>query len=180
MSHPTFNCLCSLWAQIQLPWPCGPMTCDRAPHHCAAWWHVSPFPVRPKSCILHCPLPHVSMSYVLCVPRLIVCIFKICVLLLVPCAQQSLCPPVATSMCAVDLMLHVLCRPQCPRSQIPGPSTRLCTLESPSCVTCPMTFNPLSNVTCPRAPMSLVLTLSCIQCSLVLHLNILHIWVLHG
>ena len=46
---------------------------------------------------------------------------------------QNLCAPpcprcpavpmahVAASMRAVDLMRHVLCRPQCPRSQIPGP-----------------------------------------------------------
>lgn len=154
-----------------------------APHITVQLGGSVPFSCAPKSCVLHRPLPHASMSYVLCVPRFIVCIFKIRVLLLVPGAQQSPWPHVAASMRAVDLMRHVLCA-----HSVPGPKfrvlvssvpTRLCTLESPSCVTCPMTFNPLSNVTCPRAPLSLVLTLSRIQCSLALHLNILHVCVLH-
>ena len=152
---PCRTSLCSLVARV--PFSCAPQVLRSA---------LSSAPCFHVLCSL-CSKVHSPYFQNLCAPPCPLC-------------PTVLCPPVATSTCAVDLMLHVLCRPQCSRSQIPGPSTHLCTLESPSCVTCPMTFNPLSNITCPRAPMSLVLTLSCIQCSLVLHLNILHVWVLRG
>lgn len=153
----------SITSHIQLPCACcghrshfpGPMApCPLTAPHITMLG--VPFSCAPKSCVLHHPLPPVYMSYVLCVPRFIVCIFKICVLLLVSGAQQSL-----WLMSPLPCVLSISCVTFCVAHSVPGPkfwvlvssvSTRLCTLESTSCVTCPMTFNPLSNVTCPWAP----------------------------